>query len=245
MKKASGPTSSQPVYRKIKAYISDKIDTGAWPAGSRIPTEAQLVDQFGSSRMTVNRAVRELTAEGRLTRTQGRGTFVAVPKPQSAFLELASIAEEIKRSGGVYSCKVHLLCEEKATPGLAAEMGLKPYSAIFHSILIHQDNDIPIQLGDRFINPAIAPDYLHQDFTAVTPTEYLLRVAPAFSAEHVIEALIPEAWIRDLLQINESEPCLALRRTTWVNCKVATIGRFYYPGSRYSFGGRFATPAAQ
>ena len=60
-------------------------------------------------------------------------------------------------------------------------------------------------------------------------------------AEHVVEAMIPDAWIRDLLKISEAEPCLALRRKTWVQGKVATIGSFYYPGSRYSLGGSFST----
>ena len=236
---------SQPVYRKIKAYIQQKIDKGEWPAGTKISTEAELVNHFNTSRMTVNRAVRELTLEGRVTRKQGLGTYVAALKPQSSFLEISSIEEEIRKSGGTYSCRVHLLCEEKAAPATALKMELKPYSAIYHSTLVHCDNDIPIQLADRFINPAIAPDYLEQDFTVITPAEYLLQTAPDYSAEHIVEAIIPDAWIRALLNINESEPCLALQRTTWVKGVVATISRFYYPGSRYSLGGRFTTLSDQ
>lgn len=236
---------SQPVYRKIKAYIQQKIDKGEWSAGTKISTEAELVNHFNTSRMTVNRAVRELTVEGRVTRKQGRGTYVAARKPQSSFLKISSIEEEIRKSGGTYSCRVHLLCEEKAAPATALKMELRPYSVIYHSTLVHCDNEIPIQLADRFINPAIAPDYLKQDFTIITPAEYLLQTAPDYSAEHIAEAIIPDAWIRELLDINESEPCLALQRTTWVKGVVATISRFYYPGSRYSLGGRFATLSNQ
>jgi len=124
----------------------------------------------------------------------------------------------------------------------SARMRFKPYEPNSHSVLVHQDSNIPIQLADRFINPAIAPDYLNQDFTTITPVEYLLQVAPDYHAEHIVEALIPEAWIRELLDINEAEPCLALSRTTWVNDQVATISRLYYPGSRYSLDAKF-TPA--
>jgi len=229
----------QPLYQKIKTFIVDKIDRGEWQTGARISSEAELVAHFGTSRMTVNRAVRELTAEGRLIRKQGQGTYVAALKPQSAFLEITSIAQEIKRSGGNYSCKVHFLGEEKANPALAADMRLKPYTALFHSVLVHKDSGIPIQLADRYINPVVAPDYLKQDFSKITPAEYLLQLAPDYSAEHIVEALIPEAWVRVLLDINESEPCLALHRKTWVDGKIATRSCFYYPGSRYSFGGRF------
>ncbi|NNK97273.1 MAG: histidine utilization repressor [Desulfobacterales bacterium] len=237
------PKRLQPLYIKIKTFIVDKIDRGEWQIGAKISSEAELVTHFGTSRMTVNRAVRELTAEGRLIRKQGQGTYVAALKPQSAFLEITSIAEEIKRNGGNYSCKVHLLTDEKANPELAADMQLKPYASVFHSVLVHKDTDIPIQLADRYINPALAPDYLKQDFSTISPTEYLLQLAPVYRAEHTVEALIPDAWIRELLEINESEPCLALFRKTWVGGKVATRSCFYYPGSRYSLGGRF-TPSA-
>jgi GntR family histidine utilization transcriptional repressor len=233
-------TISTPLYLRIKNHILARISSGEWPPGTRIGSESEFASLFAASRMTVNRALRELTDEGRVLRRQGRGTFVAPAKAQSALLEINSIAEEIRTRGGRYSCTVHLLTEEKASPALAAIMGLKAYAPIFHSIIIHRDADIPLQLADRFVNPAIAPDYLRQDFTRITPNEYLLRVAPISTVEHLVEALIPEAWIRDLLEINEAEPCLALHRTTWVEEVVATRSRFYSPGSRYSLGGRFS-----
>jgi GntR family histidine utilization transcriptional repressor len=239
----SSSTAASPIYFRIKEYILDRINGGEWQTDMKISSEAELVAIFGASRMTVNRALRELTAEGRLVRRQGHGTFVAPPKPQSALLEINSIAEEIKKRGGNYSCHVHMLAEEKVSPALAATMALQPYASVFHSVLIHKDNGIHIQLADRYIIPAIAPDYLKQDFTTITPNEYLLKLAPISGVEHVVEALIPEAWIRELLEINEAEPCLALHRTTWVNKDIATKSCFYYPGSRYSLGGRF-TPSS-
>jgi len=193
--------------------------------------------------MTVNRAMRELTVSGRIIRRRGRGSFVARREPRSSFLEISSIADEIRKSGGSYSCRVHLLCEEKASPFLAGEMELKPYTPVFHCILVHKNDHIPIQLADRYVYPAIAPNFLEQDFTSITPAQYLLEQAPEYTAEHIVEALIPDAWIRELLDINASEPCLALCRKTWVKGRVATVGKFYHPGSRYSLGGRFAAAA--
>lgn len=231
-----------PRYQQVKDYILHKINGGEWRAGMRIESEAELVAATGVSRMTVNRALRELAAEGRLTRMQGRGTFVAEKKPQSALLEIHSIAREIRDRGGIYSCEVHLLQEEKARPELARALELPPYSSVYHSVIIHKDNGIPIQLSSRFINPRIAPEYLAQDFTTITPNEYLLSLAPITSVEHVVEALIPEPWIRELLRINSAEPCLALYRKTWVGEVIATSSIFYYPGSRYTLGSRF-TPA--
>lgn len=233
----------QPVYKAIKKYILEKILREEWPAGARVPSEAELVKYFNTSRMTVNRAMRELVVSGRITRGRGRGTFVARRKPRSSFLEISSVADEIRKSGGSYSCRVHLLLEEKASPFLAGEMEIKPYAPVFHCIIVHKNDDIPIQLADRYVCPAIAPQFLQQDFASITPAEYLLEQAPEYTAEHIVEALIPDAWIRELLDINAAEPCLALRRKTWVKGWVATVGKFYHPGSRYSIGGRFAAAA--
>lgn len=233
--------SQLPLYRQIKDFILDKIERDEWQVDQKILSELELGNLFQTSRMTVNRALRELAAEGRVIRKQGNGTFVASVKPQSALLKIISIAEDIKQSGARYSAKVHLLCEEKATPELAMKMGLKPYARVFHSVLVHKKDDLPIQLAVRYINPAIAPEYLQQDFTQITPSDYLLHIAPVDRIEHVVEALIPEAWMRELLEINEAEPCLALFRTTWSKGVVATRSVFYSPGSRYSLGGTFNT----
>jgi len=233
-------TRPLPLYLQIKNHILDKINCGQWQSNMKISSEAELGVICGASRMTVNRALRELTAEGRLIRKRGSGTFVAPTKPQSALLEINSIADEIKRRGGTYSCDVHLLTNEKANPTLAAEMSLPPYASVFHSILVHKDNNIPIQLADRYINPIIAPDYLKQDFSRITANEYLLNIAPISNVQHVVEALMPKEWIRELLEISETEPCLVLQRTTWVNGTIATRNCFYYPGSRHSLGGRYA-----
>lgn len=233
----------RPLYQQVKDFILQRINHGNLRPGMQIESELELVDALKVSRMTINRALRELTAEGRLHRQQGRGTFVAAAKPQAALLEIQSIAQEIRRRGGDYSCTVHLLQEEKASPTLAAVMGLDPYASIYHSIIVHRENQVPIQLGCRYVLPEIAPDFLSQDFTRITVSEYLLAIAPVSAVEHVVEALIPEPWIRDLLKINGSEPCLALHRKTWVGDKIATSSTFYSPGSRYTLGGRF-TPTS-
>ncbi|WP_163337444.1 histidine utilization repressor [Desulfopila sp. IMCC35008] len=233
-----------PLYERVKQYIMERVDSKIWQPGMKIDSEAELVAATGASRMTVNRALRELTAEGRLTRKQGLGTFVAEKKSRAALLEIKSIAKEIRDNGGDYSCSIHLLQEEKVRPELASLLGLSPYEPVFHSVIVHKDGGTPIQLGSRFINPTIAPDYLNQDFTRTTPSDYLLQLAPVSAVEHEVEALIPEAWIRDLLQTNHHEPCLALYRKTWVGEVIATYSTFYYPGSRYTLGSRFTPSGA-
>ena len=66
-----------PVYEQVKAWIRGHIAGGQWRPGDPVPSEAALMETFGVSRMTVNRALRELAAEGLVDRVQGSGTTVA------------------------------------------------------------------------------------------------------------------------------------------------------------------------
>jgi len=228
-----------PIFKQVKTYIIKRIECGEWPHESRIPSENQLVKQFGISRSTTNRALRELTSEGYLIRIQGVGTFVAPRKPRFALLEIRSIADEIVRRGGNHSCDVHLLAEEKASLRLAIAMELPENSPVFHSIIVHRNNGQPVQLADRYVNPEMAPDYLKQDFTRITPSEYLFGLGPLTEAEHTIEALVPDDTTKNYLDMADNEACLVIHRRTWSNRIVATKATLFHPGSRFRPSGRF------
>jgi GntR family transcriptional regulator, histidine utilization repressor len=227
------------LYQQVKDHILEQIASGEWPPDTRIPSENELVRIFKVSRMTVNRALQELTTSGRLVRLQGVGTYVAHPKPITALFEIQSIDDEIAAQGGVHSCDIQLLAEEKAYPELAAAMEIPVGTPVFHSIIVHKKNDIPVMLADRYINPLSAPDYLKQDFTATTPAKFLLRTVPLTNVEHIIESILPDAVTQRLLAIGPHEPCLVLHRQTWEGDHIATHSRMTYPGSRYRVGGRF------
>lgn len=237
-KRVSQPTH-QPLYQKVKNHILELIDSGRIPTNGRVPSENELVTALKVSRMTVNRALRELAIEGLLVRIQGVGTFVAPPKPQSALLEIVSIAEEIRRQGGVHSSTVHLLQAEPAPPTVTKKMHLAPGTNVFHAVLVHYDRGLPVQLADRYVNPKIAPRFLKQDFTRITPSDYLIKIAPISEVDHVIEAVLSDKNTHALLKLKEITPCLVLHRTTWTGNVVCTHSRFTYPGPRFRLGSRF------
>ena len=88
-----------PLYARVKDHILGNIRSGAWAPGQRVPSENELVESFGISRMTANRALRELMAEGFLSRVPGVGTFVREAPALSSLVELRNIAEEIAQRG--------------------------------------------------------------------------------------------------------------------------------------------------
>ncbi|MDI1338974.1 histidine utilization repressor [Polaromonas sp.] len=228
-----------PAYEQVKAFIKARISAGTWKPGDPVPSEAALAAQFGISRMTANRALRELTAEGMVTRIQGSGTRVAELHRISSRLTIRDIHEEVVERGHVHTTRVLMVEAEKASADLARSLGLRTGTRVFHTMLVHLENGVPIQYEDRYVNPAAAPDFLETDFTRTTPTHHLLQHAPLTEASYSIEACLPTAQEARHLGIKRGEPCLAMMRRTVSGAHVASVARLIYPGTRYSFAGQF------
>ena len=224
-------------FEQIKQHIRQEIESGHWPENSRVPSENQLADQFGCSRMTARRALQELSDQGVLVRTQGLGTFVAKLKSQSEMMAIRNIADEIDERGHDYSvivCEVEQLSADRET---AIILGLSEGEPVYSSVLIHLENNLPVQLEQRLVNPALAPGYLECDFQRITPHEFLSEAAPLTEAQHVIEAVSPEPQMMAWLQLADNEPCLQIKRRTFCRKGVVSYARLSHPGSRFRLGG--------
>ena len=228
-----------PAYARVKAHILDRIGTGAWAPQDRVPSENALVREFGVARMTVNRAVRELAQEGFLTRVKGGGTYVADRRSHGHPLRIRNIADEIAKRGNRHSADVLELTTVSADQETAEAFERVPGGRLFRSVIVHFENDEPVQVEERLVNPEVVPDYLNQDFSDRTPYEYLIAVAPLAEAEHVVQAVLPPLRIRELLDMDAGEPCLLIRRRTWTGNRVASTANLYHPGSRFELTGRF------
>lgn len=234
---ASGPDTA-PAYERIKTLIRTQIGAGRWVAGDQLPSEHQLVDALGISRMTVNRALRELAAAGVVVRMMGVGTFVAPAKVASPLFEVRNIADEIQQRGHRHRTEVIFLRSEPLdTDNLLLDDW--PSDSVFHSLLVHFDDEVAIQVEDRYVNPAAAPGYLDQNFAEITPNRYLSEVAPLVRGEHVVEAVQGSQKDCRLLHIRRTEPCLQIRRRTWSASALVSVARLVHPGSRSRLEGAF------
>jgi GntR family histidine utilization transcriptional repressor len=227
-------------YSRVKEFLKAGLAAGRWRPGELMPSEAELVAKFGVSRMTVNRALRELLSEGLVERVQGVGTFAAQLHRISSTLTIRDLQEEIESRGHRHHAEVHLQRREPAAAALAAKLGLATGSPVFHTLIVHHDNGVALQCEDRYVNPAAAPDYLSVDFSRTTPTRYLLEVAPLWEAQYTIEASRATAREAKLLGIGRDEPCLVVVRRTVSRAAPITLARLVHPGSRYLLAGRFS-----
>lgn len=233
------PDAPAALYQQVKDFIVRKIQDGSWKPGDRVPSEHELVAEFGFARMTVNRALRELAEQGRVVRVAGVGTFVAHEKPQATLLRVANLSDEIRARGHDYGCRMLLLERVSATMDIAAALNLRTGESVFHSVCVHHEDDVPVQLEDRYVNPRIVPDFIRQDFNRVQPSEYLLRTVPYDEIEHVVDAILPTPEQAAELQMPTTQPCLLLTRRTWTRGTPVTLARCLHPGMRYRLGSRF------
>ncbi|UTW05418.1 histidine utilization repressor [Amphritea atlantica] len=225
--------STGPRYQQIKSFILNGVMQQDYQPGSKIPTEIQLADQFGVSRMTVNKAIRDLVQENVLIRHPGVGTFVSDAKAESPLTDIKNIAEEVRQRGHAYSCRVVKLEDTVAHEAIAMQMGVPIGTPVFRSVIVHLEDDLPIQLENRYVIVSLVPGYLEQDFTALTPNEYLSKTCPISSVEHIVEAILPDEKVQRHLDIEPNTACLLVNRRTWSDGRLVSYACLTHPGTRY------------
>ena len=226
-------------YAAIKKYVVEGIGRGDFRPGDRIESEAELIKRFGVSRMTANRALRELQDAGVLVRLPGVGSFVADPSAKGHIIEIRNIADEIRARGHQHSAMVVKNVAEKANRKTAPLLGVAIGTPIFHSVVVHYESGTPIQLEERFVLGEAAPGYADVDFTTITPNAFLMSVAPLERVGHIVRAVLPGEDARELLDIKETEPCLLLIRKTWSRSRLVSYARLTHPSSRFEFEDSF------
>ena len=232
----------KPRYQELKDLIIGRISSGELRPSDRVPSENELVEAMNVSRMTANRALRELNDEGYVERVAGRGTFVSDFRSQSHLLEVHNIADEIAQRGHTHTSRVLKKSRQRARGEIARVLHVKQGIDVFHLLLVHNENETPVQLEDRYVVASFAPDCLEQDFESLTPSAYLTGVAPLQEAEQIVRASTPNGAVRQHLHMADNEPSLVVIRRTWSRGRPVTFARLHHPGSRYELTGHYTPP---
>lgn len=236
-------TQELPAYRRLQLLITSQLATGALKPGDSIPSENEFVNALGISRMTVNRAIRELSSAGYLTRVRGLGTFVSETGSNADFITVRNSADTLKRKEETHTQKVIVLQElHRATaPNFwkTSPLSEKMPDTVYHSVIVHYENDEPFQVEERFVAPQIAPNYLEQDFSKNTPAFYLGNIVPASYGVNRVDATHPDQNHRELLQLKESDPCLRIETLAYHHQELVLATCLIHPGSRIILEGEF------
>ena len=120
-----------PLYLQIKKQIIADIESHKYPEGSQIPSEGELEQKYGVSRITVRRAVSELVTEKFLVKKQGRGTYVQQPRMVRNLLSLDSYTHYRESLGELPERHVVKNETVMADPRLAEELGIAEGDEVF------------------------------------------------------------------------------------------------------------------
>jgi GntR family transcriptional regulator, histidine utilization repressor len=244
-----GATAEHPVLtRRIRADISGRILSGAWPPGHRIPFEHELMAQYGCSRMTVNRALGPLAESGLIERRRKAGSFVARPRTHSLVLDVPDIAAEVTSRGEPYGYE---LLARRIRPASTQELELLDLDRSVDVLALrclHRAAGRPYGLEERLINLQAVPEAELEDFSAKPPNSWLLAHVPWTQAEHRISAANVSRATAGVLRIEAAAACLVVERRTWRGADKITHVRLTFPGDAYDlvarFGPRPGTPGA-
>ena len=228
------------IHADVRSAIRSAIEDGGWKPGFRLPAERDLVRKYDCARMTVRRALQDLEAEGLIVRRHGSGTYVADLQPISNVLKVKDIHDEILERGHKHHSRLLARSRMKAGAGIAEAMRLRPGAGVFRCEVIHYENGVPIQYEERFVNPAVVPDFLALDLTFHTASSHLFERAPLTAAEQVVEAVNADDALAGHLNVEVGAALLRVSRRTISQGQVASIARLYHPGHAYRLIGVFS-----
>lgn len=209
------PLPEKTTFRDVMAEILHRITDGPWGPGTLLPGEVELAEEFRCSRTTMNRALREVTELGFLDRRRKAGTRVRMAPIRQARFEMPIVRAEVEKTGASYRY-VLVSREILAAPDwLRTRMDLQTGGEVVHLLCLHYANDEAFQLEDRWINGAALPQSLEQDFTEISPNEWLIATVPYSEVEISFLAVAADARIVTNLGHRLGEPVFCVERATW------------------------------
>ena len=225
MEPQADPMLDRTTYREVMAEILHRITDGPWGPGTLLPGEIELAEEFGCSRTTMNRALREVTEQGFLDRRRKAGTRVRMAPLRQARFEMPLVRAEIEKAGASYRYALLARDSLPAPDWLRARMRLPAGARVLHLVCVHFADGIAFQLEDRWINARALPQVLKQDFTATGPNEWLVATVPFSEVELSFMACAADAMAVDQLGHAPGDPVFTVERATWWQSEAITLVR--------------------
>ena len=230
--------SVTPLYQQLKELILEALAQGILQPSDRLPSERQLSELIGISRLTVRHALNDLVNAGWLVAKAGKGTYVRDPRLEQGIHQLMGLTEHMRRRGHTVSSKVVQAILLPASPGLVMEMKLKPGEELVLLERLRIVDGIPLGLERSFLVHKLCPGILEYDLAknslyGVLRSAYGLR---PYRAEQTYEATLAERREAQLLGIAEGAAILFLERTVFLDTgEIIEHGCAWYCGDRYKF----------
>lgn len=215
-------------WKAIRRDVLEQIQSGQWKPGDKIPREIELAEQYGCTRSTVGRALRDLATAGFVERRRKGGTVVAANPTRKAPLEVPILRDAIRSAGFVPGYRLLQAGIEHAPPGISEALGLTNGVELLHVLALYLADDAPHQLEDRWLVPAMVKGLGPAHWNHRPVDEWLLRNAPLTRARIEIEATALPAELACHFGQPAQSASLLVTRVSWNRAKPIGLLRLYH-----------------
>jgi len=231
------PNSYVPLYAQVYEILRQHIEAGRYQPGEQLPSERELMNMFGISRITAQAAVKELIQSNMAYRIKGKGTFVARAKIRG-LSSFGSFTEDIRQRGMTPSSRVVEFTTIPADKEMQEHLGLQPEDVCIKLTRVRLANNEPVAIEIVLIPKLLVPGIENEDLEKGSLYEILSRrygLHPSWS-EGIFEAAPADRWQAELLGLKPGVPVLIVHRVTfdknyvpleWVDS--------FYRADRFSF----------
>lgn len=227
-----------PLYFQLKTILESQIVAGDYQPGDRIPSENQLCEQYEVSRTTARQAIAELVSNGKLVRTQGRGTFVAHHPADRPLYRLTGFSADMKKQGYNPSSRVLEFRVIIPTLDIAKILQINPDEAVTYLRRLRfvdgqtmglENTYLPFKRFSRLTREEIEKSSFYEILInkfSIIPTRTTMN----------FEAVRCSGELCELLEVLPDTPILQIADITFdQNDHLIEYSMTYYRGDRYSF----------
>ena len=210
-------TSPIPLYHQLRTVLEDKIAAGEWKLGTQIPSERELCEQHGVSRLTVRQAVAELVHAGQLIRDHGRGTFVAQPRVEQRLNQLTSFTQDMIARDVLPGSRILDMSIGAPEPAVAQALQLEPGGKVIVLKRLRLANGEPLAIENAYLPHKLCAGLLAESLENVSLYELLAAKygLTLHVADQRLEAIACPAPEANLLGISRGAPVLHIQRLTF------------------------------
>jgi len=227
-----------PLYLQVKQTLEAEIQQGKYAQHGRLPSERELCERFGVSRMTARQALKELERQGLVLSRVGKGTFINEPKIDQQLHNLTGFSQDISSRGARPSSVVLVAQVIAATPQIATVLKLLEGAEVVELSRLRLSNELPLCIETAYIPHYLCPNILSNDFSrqslyAVFQRDYGHRL---IRAEQTMEAGLANGRELELLHMTAPAAVLRIERLTYnQNDALLEYVVSAYRGDRYKF----------
>lgn len=229
-------------YFRVKMKLLEDINKGVYPVGAKLPTERDMCEMFGVSRITIRKALSELELEGRVERVQGKGTFIQEPKKHHSKFESMlssnySFSEELRRQNVTPGTRVLSLTTVIAQPPLTTKLKVEPGHMVDVLLRLRLADEVPYAyetsyVPSEYLNGATAEEIARDGL--YNTMEKRSGVRPN-KAEEILEASIAPEMVAEALGRKGLLSVMQIERTAFLDDRIVEYCTSSVTGDKYRF----------